>query len=61
MGRPGQRVGVPMKSALPVLDGEVDAGKDLQPSQNHPGGDSRDRIQVSARLSVRKMNGLCKR
>ena len=26
-----------------------------------PVGDSRDRIQVSAWLSVRKMNGLCKR
>ena len=37
MGRPGQRVGLPMKSALAVLDGKVKAGEDFQPPKNHPG------------------------
>ena len=34
---PGHRVCVSMESALPVFDSEIEAGEDLQPSQDHPG------------------------
>ena len=33
----GQGVRVAMESALPVLDGEIETGKDLEPSKDHPG------------------------
>ena len=37
MGHPGRGVGVPMESAFPVFDSEVEAGEDLQPPKDHPG------------------------
>ena len=38
MRHPGESIGIPMEGALPMTHGEIEAGQDLQPPENHACG-----------------------